>query len=68
MLQLLWRAQQALSQLCCVQGVVHARVHVTGDILFCRSTTGIRQKICSRSMCDVACVAVVHVARVSVKG
>ena len=43
---------------------MHAGVHVTGDILFCRLTTGIRQKICSRSMCDVACVAVVHVARV----
>ena len=33
--------------------VVHARVHVPGDILSCRLTIGIRQEICSRILCDV---------------
>ena len=33
--------------------VMHAKVHVPGDILSCRLTTGIRQEICSRILCDV---------------
>ena len=32
---------------------MHAKVHVPGDILSCRLTTGIRQEICSRILCDV---------------